>query len=157
MYSSVQHRTEPYNCVHIEKIKIMKNKKVVAVSFTDARNIGDVYRIENDGTIHVSSSNWTDIDMEVPGELEITSKIEDKVVIYTAKLTFREKCRHDYPPMTAFRVRLADGSGMLIGSSQRPYPVVTETQNISSGNSNSQLRELTVTYSNREGIPRVIL
>ena len=117
----------------------MKNKKVVEVWFNDARNLDTIFRI-GDVLDHLPGTNWTRIAMEVPGELEISSKIEDKVEIFTAKLTFREICRYDYPPTPAFLVRLADNTRMVIGSSERPYPVVTESQSLSSSNSNSQLR-----------------
>ena len=132
----------------------MKNKKVIEVWLNDAKELGSVSRI-GDVLKILPGTNWTKIAMEVPGDLEISSKIEDKVEIFTAKLTFRETCRYDYPPTPVFTVRLADGTLMLIGSSERPYPVVTESQAFSSSNSNSQLRELTVTYSDRLRIPLI--
>lgn len=57
--------------------------------------------------------------------------------------------------MAAYKVKLADNSELLIGANERPYPVITESQNLSSGNSNSQLRELTVTYSDNKNIPYI--
>ena len=131
----------------------MKNKKVVAVSVADARELTNIVRVGNGTVTHVMDYIWIDMDIEVPGELEISSKIEDKVEIFTTKLTFREKCCHAYPLTPAFKVRSADGTEMVIGSSDRPYPVITQSQKLSSGNSDSQLWELTVTYSDRRRIP----
>lgn len=151
LYTPVQKRTTPYT----KKLRNMKNHKVVAISYADARELKEVYRLGADKVDHVPMEIWKGVDIEVPADLEITSKIEDKVAVFTAKLVFRERCRHDYPPMSAYRVRLADGTDLLLGSSERPYPVVTESQNLSSGNSDSQLRELTVAYSDRKRIPVV--
>ena len=100
----------------------MKNKKVVAVSVTDARELTNIIRVDKGKITNVFDYIWIDIDIEVPGELEISSKIEDKVEIFTTKLTFREKCCHAYPLTPAFKVRSADGTEMVIGSSDRPYP-----------------------------------
>lgn len=133
----------------------MRSKKVIAVFYTDARTLSGVKRIGTEVT-SVPDDVWNEIDIEVPADLQITSKIEDKTEIFTAKLVFRELCSLRYSHITAYKVRLADGSEMLIGNSDRPYPVLTKDQNLSSGNSNSQLRELTVTYSDIKDIPYII-
>lgn len=134
----------------------MKNKKVVAIFYADARNLSGVKRIGTEVT-SVPDDVWNEIDIEVPADLQITSKIEDKNEIFSAKLVFRELCSSlRYRHIAAYKVRLADGSEMLIGNSERPYPVLTKDQNLSSGNSNSQLRELTVTYSDFKDIPYII-
>lgn len=133
----------------------MRSKKVIAVFYTDARTLSGVKRIGTEVT-SVPDDVWNEIDIEVPADLQITSKIEDKTEIFTAKLVFRELCSLRYSHIAAYKVRLADGSEMLIGNSDRPYPVLTKDQNLSSGNSNSQLRELTVTYSDIKDIPYII-
>lgn len=69
--------TSPYIRVHIQNIKIMKNKKVVAIFYADARNLSGVKRIGTEVT-SVPDDVWNEIDIEVPADLQITSKIEDK-------------------------------------------------------------------------------
>lgn len=133
----------------------MKNKKVIAISFADARELKNLVRLGSDSVTNVPAGIWKEIAIEVPADLEISSKFDDKIVIFTAKLVFRELCRQHYPQMAAYKVKLADNSELLIGANERPYPVITESQNLSSGNSNSQLRELTVTYSDNKNIPYI--
>lgn len=131
----------------------MKNKKVIAISYADARELNNVIRIGTDVVTGLPTDVWTEIAMEIPADLELSSKIDDKIEIFSAKLVFREICKQNYPPISAYRVKLADNSELLIGDYDRPYPVITESQNISSSNSNSQLKELTVSYSSCKKIP----
>ena len=68
-----------------------------------------------------------------PSSCEITDKIESKVRIFTSKLTFKssEQIDAEVHPL-AYKMTTADGCAYLLGRDQRPYPVLTRTENMTS-------------------------
>ena len=95
-----------------------------------------------------SSAVFQQIKCKIPSSCEITDKIESKVRIFTSKLTFksREQIDAEVHPL-AYKITTADGCAFLLGRDQRPYPVLTRTENMPSSHTDSSLITYTVTWS----------
>lgn len=135
----------------------MKTKKVITVSVAESSSLSSCRRLGPASITNVPASIWRKIPIEVPADLTLSSKIEDKEVLHTAKLVFRqcgEAGREMHIPV--YRIRLADDSELLLGGSTRPFPVRTYSQNLSSGSNDSLLREVTVSLTSVLELPYII-
>jgi hypothetical protein len=128
------------------------NKKVISVSRINIELLASMVRIDNNRVSIDNSPEWEKLKIEIPGDLVLSSKIENKQTIYTAKLTF-QYCGDSYSTgKFAYKVSLANGKKIIIGSGERPYPVVETSEDLSSGNSNSQLLSIVINYSSAQEI-----
>ena len=130
------------------------------------RNVIDIHRFESSGLSGVTRAQvfaeelsdkvgWERLDIRTPAKLSIINKVVDKNNIWEAQLVFRT-C--DYLDVTAhwiYRASLANGQVVVIGGMDRPYPVTTVSDSIPDNLTDSQLREVTVTYSSRAKIPLI--
>lgn len=110
------------------------------------------------GIINVKVANnlpWQSLDIKVPARLTVNDKIEDGVRLHTAQLVFRTCEDISDLGRWAYRCRMADGPYILIGSPERPFPVGTVTKNHPDNMTDSQLDEVTVTWTSPHGIPRL--
>lgn len=99
---------------------------------------------------------WTLVMIQVPGKLTIIDKVEDKNKVYTSTLSFRT-CDHlpDYGH-NVYKVALADGRQLLLGSADRPYPVTTISESMPDNFTDSQLNEVTVTLTSKARPPQIV-
>lgn len=101
---------------------------------------------------------WQPLLIKVPARLTISDKIEGGVRIYTAQAVFKLLCDDD--PATwarqAFRCRTADGQSILIGTVERPYPIVNTNNPRPDNMTDSQLIEVTVNYTSDKPIPFIL-
>lgn len=132
----------------------MKNsRKVIAVAVAVCSELGTLTRT-GVNKVHLDGDPFRKIEIKVPASLEISSKKEDKADIYSAKLVFITcQDRFDTVSHQAFKARLADGTSVLIGGPERPFTVVSTQRSLTTGNSDSQLLEVTVAYSSPDEIP----
>lgn len=80
--------------------------------------------------------------------LEMTDKVENKVRLYTVKMTCR--LRQEWTAgnrKVAFVVTALNGKKWVIGSYARPYPVVTQKTVMPDTPSGVSGTEMTVTYT----------
>lgn len=129
------------------------SKKVIAVAVAHTQSLSTMVRTDVNH-VTLDGNPFTNISIKVPGTLELSSKKDAKTDIYTAKLTFIQ-CddRFDTVTHNSFLVTLADGEKIIIGGPERPFAVVTTGRNLSEGNSENQLLEVTVAYSSSEELP----
>lgn len=125
-----------------------RTKKVTAVLVAEASQLGSVRRISRHEVTDVPETVWTRLQIKVPADLTLSSKVEDKVTLHTSKLVFRECGDTDGSfHIPAYKVVLADGTALLMGGKKRPYPIRTYEQDYSSNDSDSQSREVTITLT----------
>lgn len=130
---------------------------VVAVDRTYFQNLIGMQHVGKANVTLPDDIVWTPLQIKSPCSLSITDKDEDKNTIYTAKLVFKT-CediadRHHY----AYRCRLIDGRCRLLGTAERPFAVMTIAETMPENLTDSQLNEVTVTYSSARPIPTIIL
>ena len=87
----------------------------------------------------------TNLNILVPAKLSYNNKVVDKNMLWETKLVFRTCQEPTDNEHYAYRLALADGQVIVLGSGERPYPVTTAAVNISDNMSDSQLTEVTVT------------
>ena len=87
----------------------------------------------------------TNLNILVPAKLSYNNKVVDKNMLWETKLVFRTCQEPTDNEHYAYRLTLADGQVIVLGSGERPYPVTTAAVNISDNMSDSQLTEVTVT------------
>jgi len=131
------------------------SRKVISVSRLKVEDATSFQRADINKAVIDESLPWEKLAIKVPADLVISSKTEDKQPIYTAKLTFLF-CGDRYDRKRyIYKVSLANGEEIVIGSGERPYPVCETSEELSSGNSSSHLAEVTVTYSSAMEIAKI--
>lgn len=69
---------------------------------------------------------WEHVCISGLAGLEVTDEVEDGMRTYTSKLTFVSEERSALPAgPVAFRLTAADGTQFVMGSAERPHPVIT--------------------------------
>lgn len=154
----VHNRTTPYITVrHRTNLNHMKSVNLVtAVERTYYHNLEGMRYFGQTGVILPVGIVWSPLPVKVPCSLIISDKNEDNNTLYTAKLVFRT-CqdivdRKHY----VYRCRLADGRYRLLGSDERPFAIMSVTENMPERITDSQLNEVTVSYSTNRFIPVVL-
>lgn len=136
--------------------RLMNVKVIVGIEFIPCRDLGGLVYTGESSVRLPDGLVWENLCIKVPAQLIVTEKYEDKVKIYTATLKFLTKDRLSQGDRYAFRLRLSDGKTRLIGSDERPYPVVLSQENLPDSVKDNQLNEVTVTYSSPRSIPYII-
>lgn len=98
---------------------------------------------------------WTPVIIEVPARLTINNKVEDKDMAWQSTLVFRTCEDISTRGHKVYRVSMADGTQLLIGSDQRPYPVTTVTSSLPDNMTDTQLNEVTVTLTSVQKPPQI--
>lgn len=115
-------------------------------------NVIAVYRVQCADVDRVDTDPYFDFGPElnsiVPAKLSINNKVVDKNHLWEYQLVFRTCQDLQVIGHWAYVVHLANGKWMTIGSSQRPYPVTVSSRTLPDNLSDSQLWEVTVTWSN---------
>lgn len=91
---------------------------------------------------------WENVKFQRPAKLEITEKMEDKLRLYTHKLTFRT-CEEDIDTDTIYAYLMTDidDRKRLMGTSSRPYPVASVSETHPDSYGTSTLTEVSVSWS----------
>lgn len=127
------------------------NKKIIAIERIRANDASQLRRMSESLVQVPTDISWENIPIKVPAELTISSKTEDKVRLYTAKLTFSLLCEVTIADAYVYRCQMANGKHYIIGDGDRPYTIAEISESIPDGN-DSQLREVTVNYTSTKPI-----
>lgn len=98
---------------------------------------------------------WQPLAVKPHAQLSITDKQEDKNTVWTAKLTFKTCEEFDDREKYAYRCRLTDGKYRLIGTDERPYPMVSVVESMPENVKDNQLNEVTVDWQSPCFIPYI--
>ena len=131
-------------------------RNVIGIDRVKASMLIGFKRIGNDRVQLDAATRWQTLPIKVPAKLTISDKIEDGVRLHTAQLVFRTCEDSGDLERWAYRCRTADGKEILIGTPERPYPVGTVTRNHPDNMTDSQLDEVTLTWTSSQGIPFII-
>lgn len=131
------------------------SKKVTAIHRLQVEKASSIMRTGVATSLISDTAEWEKVCMKVPADLTVSSKTEDKQRIYTAKLTFSYRGERYDRGLYIYKVTLANGRNLLIGTGERPYPVCETSEEHPSSDSTSQLVEVTVTYSSPMEMPYV--
>lgn len=111
----------------------------------------DVDRVSTDPCFYLGS----ELNSIVPAKLSIINKVVDKNRLWEYQLVFRTCEDIQVSGHWAYLLKLANGKWIIIGSNHRPYPVTVSSRILPDNLSDSQLWEVTVTWSNRSEAPEL--
>lgn len=132
----------------------MSIQNVISVSRIRCSSLDDMQRVK-DKVLSLTDDGWSAIDIRIPAKLSINNKVEGGVTVYSHQLTFRTCENIEVRGHWAYRIVLADGTRLLLGSYDRPYPVTVSSHTLPDNLSDSQLYEVTVTLTTREDLPQI--
>lgn len=138
------------------KIYIMHVRLIVGVDITSCQNLNGMLRADLNSVRLPDDINWKKLCVKIPAQVTISEKYDDKVKIYTASMKLLTKDVVPNCGRFAFRIHLSDGKCRLIGTNERPYPVVSKQENMPDSVKDNQLDEVTITYSSTYPIPYII-
>lgn len=129
---------------------------VTAVERTYYRNLEGMRYFGLTGVMLPVGIVWSPLTVKTPCSLVISDKNEDNNTLYTAKLVF--KTCHDLVDRKhyVYRCRLADGRYRLLGTDERPFTTMSVTESMPERITDSQLSEVTVTYTINRFIPFIL-
>lgn len=128
-------------------------KNVIAVYRIQCLALEDSSSISLARNIDLIKGLGERIDIVVPAKLSINNKVVDKNHVFEYQLVFKTCEKLEVRGHWAYAVDLADGTSLLIGSNNRPYPVTTSSQTLPDNLTDSQLTEVAVTISLRSELP----
>lgn len=131
-------------------------RNIIAIDRISAGAIVGIRRLSTSSVQVSALTPWESIPIKVPARLTISDKIEDGVRIYTAQLVFRTCEDFGDRDRKVYRCKTADGRYYLIGSNDRPYPVTNVNEPHPDNMTDSQLNEVTVSYSSASKIPYIL-
>ncbi len=131
-------------------------RNVIAIDRVSVSSLTGFIRVGTNSVKVANDVHWQSLVIKVPARLTISDKVEDGVRLHTAQLVFRTCEDYDDGGRWVYRCHTADGRKYLIGSDARPYPVGTVTKNHPDNMTDSQLDEVTVTWTSSQRIPIII-
>ena len=119
---------------------------IKSVEVIDAADLRDAVIVQNRGIILQSSPVAQKISQNGLASCEISDKNENNTKVFSIKLQFHCCCRldvgyHEY----CFRITTVTGSQFLMGTADRPYPVITNDETFPSAANGKSGVNVTVT------------
>jgi hypothetical protein len=93
------------------------------------------------------------LDIVSPAKLSVNNRVSEKARICEYQLVFRTCEELEVAGHYAYALVFADGSGCVLGSDSRPYPVTVSSRTLPDNLSDSQLWEVSVTYTVPAPVP----
>ena len=134
----------------------MKRIRIVtAVDRTSVTNLRGMTRVSKTEVRLPSDISWQPLEIKPHAQLSISDKVEDKNTVWTAKLVLKTCQELEDRSHWAFRCRLSDGQYLLLGTDERPYPVISVQESLHENVTENQLDEVTVNWQSTHFIPRI--
>lgn len=127
----------------------MQINNIIKISYVSCQLISGFLRLsETEAKISDDIPFCELLNFKKPAALTISDKVEDGNRVYQSKLVFLY-CDHwlKNAMRLAFLCETADGVRYLIGTDERPFPIITQQENHPNNYSDNQLTEVTVSYS----------
>ncbi|MBR6962879.1 MAG: hypothetical protein IKH86_04520 [Prevotella sp.] len=131
-------------------------KIVTAVERIPVQYLGGMFRVNLTSVSVPAATEWQAIQIKPHAQLVITDKQEDKNTVWTAKLTFKTCETMAGRGHFAYRCRLKNGQYRLVGTDERPYPVLSVSETMPENVTDNQLNEVTVSWSSPQFIPYIV-
>lgn len=134
----------------------MSLRLIVGVDYVSCLSLNGMMQMDSSSVSLPDDVEWKKLCIKSPAQLVITEKYEDKVKLYTASLKILTSDKLPSWGHLAFRVHSHDGVCLLIGSGDRPYPVITRQENFPDSIKDNQLDEVTISYTSALPMPYII-
>ena len=134
----------------------MSLKLINSLDYTSCLNLNGMMRSGLTSVRLPDGIVWKNICIKTPAQLIVSEKYEDNVKIYTATLKVLTLDNFPTDGKYVFRIHLTDGNYLIMGSNDRPYPMVTKHKDFPYSIKDSQLDEVTIVYTSPLPIPHII-
>lgn len=124
-------------------------KNVIGIDRVPCDQLTGLFRKSATEVTIPQNTPWEELCILTPAKLSYNNKVDGKNTIWQTQLVFRTREELGYSGHWAYRLTLANGQQLLMGTGVRPYPVTIINQILPDNLSDSQLVEVTVTYSSR--------
>ncbi len=125
---------------------------VIAVLSVDATVL---WGLSEEQLLSGDGFTWEPVAIETPARLSINNKVVDKNKVVELQMVYRT-CQHlPSAGRYVYKARMASGAEVVIGGTGRPYPVTVSSRTLPDNLTDSQLEEVTVTYSRRGDWPLI--
>ena len=131
-------------------------RSIIAVYRVPANSVSGLKRVDANSVQVPVSIPFQRIAIRIPARLTISDKVEDGVRLYTAQLVFRTCEDIDDRERMVYSCKAADGKFFLIGTGERPFPVTTVNEPHPDNMTDSQMNEVTVSYTSAAKIPYIL-
>lgn len=128
---------------------------VTKVERTRVTNLTGMVRLTMSTVSLPASIEWESLEIKPHAQLVITDKQQNKNTVWTAKLSFKTCQQMPDRDRYAYLCHLSDGQRRLIGSDERPYPVMSVQENMPENVADNQLNEVSVSWDSPLFIPYV--
>jgi len=123
-------------------------KIVTKIERTLCENLRGVISPSKNKIYLLSTIKWDDVCICKKAKLTTTTKLDSNNTVFEHKLVFRSvDDADDNKRRYAYKITLSDGTQLLIGSDERPYPVCALSIIASSVATDDMLLETTVTWN----------
>lgn len=123
---------------------------------TPASNLNGMTRMSKSEVCLPSGIEWEELDIKPHAQLVVSDKQEGKNTVWNAKLTFKTCLDTVDREKYAYLCVLTNGQCRLIGTDERPFPVVTVQESMPENVTDNQLNEVTVNWQSPRFIPSVM-
>lgn len=135
--------SHPINTINMNRIHL-----VISVERTPCSSLDGMFGLGTEHMVIPEAVQWEPIDVRPHPVLTISDKIEEKVRMWTTTLKFFT-CHDlgDTSTRYVYRLKFAGGNYALIGSSSRPFPVLTVQRTAPEKPSDNQWNEASVSWT----------
>ena len=123
---------------------------------TPASNLNGMTRMSKSEVSLPSGIEWEELDIKPHAQLVVSDKQEGKNTVWNAKLAFKTCLDTVDREKYAYLCVLTNGQCRLIGTDERPFPVVTVQESMPENVTDNQLNEVTVNWQSPRFIPSVM-
>lgn len=130
-------------------------RNIIAIDRIKASELVGLVRTGTDSVRVSDGLSWEPVSIRVPARLSVSEKVDGGVRLYTVQLVFRICGDTGDRERWAYRCKTADGRYCLIGTDHRPWPVSVVNTVRPDNMTESQLDEVTVSYTSESRIPYI--
>lgn len=130
---------------------------IKSIEYIETRLLTNIILIHGSGVMLNYWRNFQQLPLVGLGKLECNSKVENKSKLFTSTLSANLTENFDAQDRTlAFMVTCVDGRRFLIGTNERPYPIVNTSATMPDRPTDSSLFGITVEYVDTIGLLPVL-
>ena len=130
-------------------------KLVTSVERTHVSRLSGMVRVSKTEVRLPAGIVWTPLEIKPHAVLSVSDKQEEKVTVWTAKLTFKTCETLPDREHYAYRVGISNGQYRLIGTDERPFPVASVVESMPENVTDNQLDEVIITWQSPRFVPSI--
>ena len=131
-------------------------RNIIAIDRCRADQLIGLRAVDASHVVISEQTPWTPIPIQIPARMTLSEKVESGVRLYSTQLQFRTCGDPRDHGRWVYRCKTADGRHLLVGTDGRPFPVSSVTTNHPDNMTDSQLHEVSVTFTSARKTPEIL-